>query len=386
MRILQVISTIDPACGGPPVIVTRLAAAQAALGHEVHLLTYDTPASRQYWEEARDVLPGGPEVDAVFIEEDGSRERLFGSNARKAVRSMIGDLDVVHLHNVWESILRVAASESRAAGVPYTILLNGMLDEHSMGTKSIKKQLALALGYRTMFDNASALHMGNEDEKRLIEPLQLKAPALIVPNGISFEEIDPLPEPGSFRALHPDLGDHPYILFLSRLQYKKGLDYLAEAFKIYACNEPDAHLVVAGPDEGMRTDFEQRIARAGIEDRVHVVGPVYGRDKYAAFADAACFCLPTRQEGFTVVVNETLACGVPMVITKGAHRPDVGEADAGLIVELDEKAVAEALLTLMGDAGLRERLGRNGRAHAEANLTWRAVAQTMLDAYASFQA
>lgn len=385
MRILQVISTIDPACGGPPVIVTRLAAAQAALGHEVHLLTYDSPESRAYWEQSREVLPGGDDVEAHFIEMDGSRERIFAGNARKAVRNLVDEIDVMHLHNVWESILRVAANEARAADIPYTILLNGMLDEHSMGNKSLKKKLALTFGYRAMFDGASALHMGNADEQRLIEPLGLKPPPLIVPNGISFEEIDPLPEKGAFRAAHPELGDAPYILFLSRLQYKKGLDYLAEAFRIYAAREPEAHLVVAGPDEGMQADFEERITRAELNERVHVVGPVYGREKYAAFNDAACFCLPTRQEGFTVVVNETLACGVPMVITEGAHRPDVGEAEAGVIVPLDEQAVADALLELMDDPDRRARLGANGRSHAERNLTWDSVARTMLEAYESFQ-
>ena len=107
----------------------------------------------------------------------------------------------------------------------------------------------------------------------------------------------------------------------------------------------------------MQAEFEQTIASAGITDRVHVVGPLYGRDKNAAFNDAACFCLPTRQEGFTVVVNETLACGVPMVISEGAHRPDVGDADAGIIVELTARNVADALLRMMGDEALRTRMG-----------------------------
>ena len=115
MRILQVISTIDPACGGPPVIVTRLAAAQAALGHEVQLLTYDTPNSQAYWNESRECLPGAKDVQATFLPVGGKLEKLFGGTARKMVRSMIGQMDVVHLHNVWESILRVTAVEARAA-------------------------------------------------------------------------------------------------------------------------------------------------------------------------------------------------------------------------------------------------------------------------------
>ena len=386
MRILHVIGSLDPADGGPPVIVSRLAAAQAVLGHDVTLMTYDTPEGRRYWEASRPVLPGGDQVRVVHVPPGGGLERVFGGAARRAARELMGGCDVVHLHSVWESILRVTAEEARAEGVPYTILLNGMLDTYQMQRKALKKRLAMALGYRRMLNGASALHMGNEVERRNCAPLGLDPPPLIVPNGITFAEIDPLPEPGSFRARHPELGDHPYILFLSRLHYKKGLDYLADAFVLFSREEPDTHLVVAGPDGGMQAEFEQTIASAGITDRVHVVGPLYGRDKNAAFHDAACFCLPTRQEGFTVVVNETLACGVPMVISEGAHRPDVGDADAGIIVELTARNVADALLRMMGDEALRTRMGRNGRAHAERDLTWEAVARTMLEAYASFPA
>ena len=100
-----------------------------------------------------------------------------------------------------------------------------------------------------------------------------------------------------------DLGGRRYVVFIARLHYKKGLDYLADAFAIVAPQSPDLDLVVAGPDEGAKSDFEDRIRRAGVGKRVHLVGPLYGPDKFAALVDCTCFCLPSRQEGFSVAVT-----------------------------------------------------------------------------------
>ena len=77
---------------------------------------------------------------------------------------------------------------------------------------------------------------------------------------------------------------------------------------------------MAGPDEGARGEFEQRIAQAKLTHRVHVVGPLYGRDKFEALVDAACFCLPSRQEGFSIAITEALACSVPVVISDKGRR------------------------------------------------------------------
>ncbi|HMN97141.1 MAG TPA: glycosyltransferase [Phycisphaerales bacterium] len=386
MRILHVASTLDPAAGGPPVVAARLAAAQAAQGHAVTILTYapaaggaasergagtSAPASPRALLEG---IPGGADV-RVALAHPRALEGLRGAGAAAAARPLVGESDVVHLHGVWYPIVRVAAREAKRAGIPYVLAPHGMLDPWSLSQKALKKRVALALAFRRVLDQASWLHMLNHDEVRLAAPLGLRSATEIVPNGIFPDEVAELPPRGRFRATVPGLGDAPFVLFLSRLHFKKGLDLLAEAFAILGRARPDVHLVVAGPDDGAQAELVAQVARLGVGSHVHLVGPLYAARKFEAFIDAEVFCLPSRQEGFSMAITEALASGRPVVITPECHFPDVESGRAGRIVPLEPARIAAALEGLLGDPEEAQAMGRRGRELVLSTYTWPAIAE-----------
>jgi glycosyltransferase involved in cell wall biosynthesis len=381
MRILHVIPSLDPATGGPPMIAARLAAGQASLGHDVRMLCHDDPARREPVQRALEAVPFFDRVRVVALPSPTRWERWAGPSDRATVRQAIAEVEAVHLHSIWEAILRIAAVEARRAGKPYYILLNGMLDPWSLQQSALKKRIAMWMGYRRMFNGAAGLHLGNEDEKQLIAPLGLTPPGHIIPNGVFLEELDPLPAAGSFYANHPQLDGKPYVLFLSRLHYKKGPDVLADAFVIAAQTNDDVQLVVAGPDGGARAAFESQVRDLGIADRVHVVGPIYGNDKLAALRDALCFCLPSHQEGFSMAITEALGCGTAVVISEGCHFPQVATAGAGMVLPRDAKRFGEALIELINDPGRAKAMGDAGRKLVESHYTWPKIAQQTVKMY-----
>lgn len=221
----------------------------------------------------------------------------------------------------------------------------------------------------------------DEDEAGYLRALSIHTSIAVIPNGIFAEEISDLPSPSLFRNRYPQLGKQPYILFLSRLTTQKGLDILARAFSQFAQSNCAIHLVVAGPDGDMRAEFDERIARDGLGARVHVVGPVYGLEKYSALAGAACFCLPSRNEGFSMAITEALGCGVPVVISRECHFPEVQAAGAGEVVALDSAEIAGALLRLTGDEARRKVASRAARRLVLDNYTWPRIAERMIEAY-----
>ena len=267
-----------------------------------------------------------------------------------------------------------------AAGVPFVLLPNGMLDPWSLRQKAWKKRLALALGHRRLMDRAAFLHVGNADEERGVRLAGLTAPAVVIPNGAHPAEFDPPPPPGRFYADHPELAGRPYVLFLGRLHFKKGLDYLADAFAALAAHHPGVQLVVAGPDDGAAAPLRAAVAAAGLAGRVHLVGPIFSNARYAALADAAVFCLPSRQEGFSVAILEAMACGTPVVVSEACHFPEVAAAGAGEVVPLNAAAVAAALGRVLSNPD-RAAMGRAGRELVMSRYTWPRVAEQLVAAY-----
>jgi len=190
-----------------------------------------------------------------------------------------------------------------------------------------------------------------------------------------------LPPRGSFRARHPEIGNAPYVLFLSRLHIKKGTDYLAEAFSLLARLRPGVRLVVVGPDGGAGVVMQRRLSEAGLSRRVYFMGPLYGRAKSEAIVDATVFCLPSRQEGLSIAVIEALSAGVPCVLTRACNFPEVEEAGAGYVVDSDASAIALALRKVVDDRAGWPRMSEAGRRLVLERFTWPTIARQAGDAY-----
>ncbi len=362
-------------------VATRLAAAQVSIGHEVHLLSYKSPDAQLDIEAMFQQIPHGDKISRHLLPPLTQLSRIFTPGVNDICRKLIPDMDFIHIHSVWEPILACAAAAARNLGVPYAQVTHGMLDPWCLAQRAFKKKIALALRYRRMLAGADFLHVLNADEARLIEPLNLPCPKEVIPNGIFLEELDNLPPPGAFYQKLPQLQDKPYILFLSRLHYKKGLDYLADSFALLTKTDQEIQLVVVGPDGGAQIDFERQISAAGLSDRVHIVGPQFGSDKWAAMVDASCFCLPSRQEGFSIAITEALACGTPVVISEGCHFPEVAEVGAGKVVSLNAAKIAAALQEVLRNPEIQRSMGRAGREIVADRYTWPKIAQRTDEAY-----
>jgi len=384
MRIVHLINTLDPAAGGPPRVSAAIASAQAADGHDVTLASIATPHAA---EEIQGLLDATPGIDAVKLVElprpSGLRDKLTAKQTVGPLDELLCDAEALHMHGVWEPVLVQAAKAARRHGIKYAVRPAGMLDPWSMSQKKLKKRLALMLGYRKMLDGAAFLHALNRDEAELVGPLGLRCRVEVVPNGVFPEQYETRVDQGGFYAKHPKLDGRPFVLFMSRIHYKKGLDILAEAFAQVAAAREDVVLVVAGPEEGAGEGFKQAIESAGLSERVFVVGPIYGETKQQALVDAACFCLPSRQEGFSVAITEALASGSPVVITDACHFPEVGEVGAGKVVPLDAARVGEALIEVLSNGEAANEMGRRGRALVFERYVWPAVGQQLVKIFES---
>ena len=309
MNILHVCSNIDPAAGGTATVVLGLLRAQAKAGLKPRLvMTYPQACSPDFANRLESI---GIPVDVIGpCGGKLNRHPAICPTLRKAMQMA----DIVHIHSVWEQIQHDAATQARKTGVPYIITPHGMLDPWSLRQGKWKKRLYLAWRLRRNLNGAAALHFTADVERDLTLPLKLKPQAIVEPNGIDLDEFNCLPARGTFRSKYPEIGNRPFVLFLSRLHPKKGLDVLIPAFAMGAPKE--TALVLAGPcSKEYRAELELLTQKYGINDRVIWTGMLNGPQRIEAYVDATVFCLPSYQENFGIVVIEALAAGTPVLIS-----------------------------------------------------------------------
>jgi glycosyltransferase involved in cell wall biosynthesis len=308
-------------------------------------------------------------------------ESWLANDMARHLRPLLASIDLLHTHNTWSPMVLRASRMARRRGVPYVHCPHGALDPWCLAQKPIKKRLALGVACRAMLDGARFVHVLNTSEQRRLAPLSLTAPVEVIPNGVFVEELEPPVPQTTEGPSDAGRGTPPCILFLSRLHAKKGLDHLSETFRLVASQHPTVRLVVAGPDNGAQADFERQVRAAGLGDRVDIIGPVYGRQKVALLRAADCFCLMSRQEGFSVAITEALACRLPVVISDHCHFPEVSEVGAGFIVGLDPRSASDALLSLLADAEARRLMGGRGEQLVRERFTWPAIARHAIERY-----
>ncbi len=385
IRILHVIASIAARTGGPAKAALDMARAVAALGHEVAIYTTDRemePAERLRLASGRQ---DGVEL-RVFPQH---APRLFATSfpLARALAEAIPRADVVHLHSLYLFHTWIAARLCRRHGVPYLLRPHGTLDPYLWRRHRLRKSVLETLFQNRVLREAAALHYTAEEEMRLAAPYAHNPRGVVIPNGLDLSEYAELPAPGGFRARYPEIGGRRIVLFLSRLNFKKGLDVLIPGFARAARRHDDLHLVIAGPDDGQLAAAQEWVAAEGVGGRTTFVGLLDHRAKLACFRDAAMFVLPSYSENFGLAIVEALACGVPVAISDRVNIwREIEGAEAGLVAPPTADDVARQIETLAADPARAAAMGERGKALVAEKFSWARIARDLETVYRSIAA
>jgi glycosyltransferase involved in cell wall biosynthesis len=130
----------------------------------------------------------------------------------------------------------------------------------------------------------------------------------------------------------------------------------------------------------MFDDILSEASTTGVRERVHLVGFVADEHLPALYSLASVFAFPSLYEGFGLPVLEAMACGVPVIAANNSSLPEVAGEAAVLFDARDESALAQSLIRLQSDVGLRERLIAAGQLQA-GGFSWRRAAGELLKLY-----
>ncbi len=199
----------------------------------------------------------------------------------------------------------------------------------------------------------------------------------IIPNGIDLEHFSPDVSP-----INEFCDGKLNILFVGRLEKRKGVNYLLKAYQRAKKENPNSRLIIVGPGTRLRHKYEKEVRRSGLEDVVFV-GHVSYDELPRYYKTADIFCTPaTGRESFGIVLLEAMAVGKPIIASniEGYGNVLTHGVEGLLVPPKDEERLAQALISLMSDESLRQRMGDKGRLKAQ-EYSWEKIAQRVLSYY-----
>lgn len=374
MNILQIIPSLSPLHGGPTFVAMSLSKALADRGHRVYLMTTD-----------RGGVPDLSWLENVTVKvfKENFAPYAYSHEMSRELELLVPNVDLVHAHALYLHPTVRAAQLAYKFQVPYIIRPAGALDPYHLGRKALKKAVFDYFIHNEVLRNAAAFHFTTEIEKTISQPRTYGRRSIVIPNGLDINQIEKLAQKERFRkTLAGAASSKRLVLFLGRINYKKGFEILIPAFARVKKEIPDIHLVLAGNDDGYLPVVRELIDVHDLSADCTIVGFLNSPEKFEALADADVFVLPSFSENFANALFEALACGIPSVISNQVNSwPEIAAADAAVVINTNVDDLAAALSELLQNPGRRDEVSRHAREFCRLNYDWSMIASKLEDEY-----
>ena len=373
VRVVHVVSGLEIAHGGPSYSVPRLKDALTRAGLDATVFADLTPG---------DFANDGSDQVHRFVRNFGRvpllRKFHFSSDLARRLYDKSESIDLVHSHGLWRMPNIYAATAARDRRIPHVVSPRGMLSEAALQLSTRSKKLFWHLAQKSALEASACFHATSRAECADMRKFGIKAPVAIIPNGID------LPDDVAFKqASGPRTGGaQRTLLYLGRIHPIKGLDDLVAAWSKVEAGFADWHLKIVGPGEpehiqSVRNAIEKRGVR-----RVSIEGPVFEADKWRLIFAANLTILPSHTESFGMVVAESLACGRPVITTKGTPWKDIETQKCGWWIDTGPASIEAALrVALRTPVEVLDEMGARGAAWVKQSLSWDGIGEEMARVY-----
>lgn len=282
--------------------------------------------------------------------------------------------DVFHVNGCWTPGCAITQKWAQKLGYKVVLTPHGMLEPWIMARHYwTRKVPALLLYQKAAVKNADWLHATADSEKENLLRLGYNSKIEVIANGIEVEGIE----------MKKCWERKKEILFLSRIHVKKGIEFLLEAVAALKDSMKGYKVHIAGEgDINYIRSLKDKAIGLGIDDIMDFCGGIYGDRKWELFRNADLFVLPTYSENFGIVVAEALACGTPVITTKGTPWEELESEKCGWWTEIGAQPTIDAMNKFLNlSVSELEMMGRKGRKLVEDRYSSAKMAEDMVGLY-----
>lgn len=355
MKILHVCLSYYPAVawGGPVKNVYTISQELANRGHQVTV--YSTNLYDRYnYIMPHTFIKNWGDVQVVYFKTyrirrwPGTLGPIWCPELPEYLRQEVSEFDVIHLHGYRNFIHIPVIYYARCAGIPYVLQPHGSLPVviNSILFKRIYDRL---VGRYELRNLKTLIALTDEEKQQALDQEVPEEKIVIIPNSYEFYYVEEdTTDNVSIREKYRIPSNTSIILYIGRINRKKGVDILIHAFaKIVDIN---AALVIVGPDDGLLKEVQSLVEMYGIQDRVIFTGLLTGQDIHSAYREANLFILPCRTDTFPNTILEACQACLPMVISETCEIADLIANKMGDVVACDPESFAHAMRDLLSDS------------------------------------
>ena len=286
---------------------------------------------------------------------------MYAPNAKNLAKKIVKNFDLIHIYSWYHHIGIEFFKIAKSSGIPLVTSLMGTLQPEAHNFHKYKKSLVDFLYTHKMLSYASALHSVGDSENDVYLKLGVDPKKIYkIENGINLEDFKLKNKSDILKKNCID--EKPYILFLSRINKKKGLELLLNSFKILKNTDQTIYLVISGTGDSEYVEqIKKYVKKLDLENWVIFTGLVSQDEKIILFKSAKLFSLISISDIHPRAIEEALTMGVPVVISKESDFPEVMEYNAGIVVDREEKLIADAFKKLLEDDSLLKELSNNAK-------------------------
>lgn len=375
MRIVIASALLHPRHGGPAEVVRIQYEILRAFVDVVIVGVVDV----EEYAEVKKIYP-----NSILFLKKSPKRWFYSSEFKKGIEKCLCDVDLIHLHMLWDYPVYALYRYARKTKIKYVITLHGTLSE-LWRWSSLHKRVYRYLVADKIINNADAVHCLTKKEKMTLRSIGFNSRIKVIPNayyGVKIREDDLVRD--NLKYISNELLGKKYILFLGRLWSEKGLDILPDAWeRVVKKNKGGYLLVIAGPDyKGYEVHLRQKIAMLGITDSVLILGEVRDVKKQVLINNAEYFVLPSKSEGLSMSIIEAAGAGIPAIYSKECNMPELAQVGGGWEVKRDIDELSDHMCMAIDlNENERVKMSKKASSYIRSNFSSYVVGLKLIEMY-----
>tara|TARA_B100001093_G_C26857935_1_gene1028376 strand:- start:2815 stop:3891 length:1077 start_codon:yes stop_codon:yes gene_type:complete len=287
MKILHILEDFSTASGGLRTVVKNLNESLNKNGIESFIIS-----------------AGIDQEDQIYKRVDTDNPWCYSKQWEASIAAIFKrvKIDIIHIHGVWMFPQYLAAKYAIKNKVPFVVTPHGMYEPWLWAQSKFKKKVYFTLLTKKKFSKATVIHAITEEEKENLKLLFPDVKVKIIPNLIHKKQ---------YHVYDGTQGK--YVLFVGRIDKKKGIDILIKSFA--KLNLKDVKLKIAGKLNDYKLELDQLIKFLRIQDKVEFLGMIKDQIKEDVYKNAFIFVAPSYSEVIGMVNLEAAIYGVPVITT-----------------------------------------------------------------------